>query len=282
MAIARTAPRPDPTVVGRTQCFPPSVTACSFELDVQWILDLIDKISEALRTIGDGVRTAFNIVADVLAALRKITGLIAWIPFVGDMTKEAVEWACRKAGEALDWTLNLHADVLQFTKNALAPWEIRSAGRQINSQIVPQAREFAESLNPANLASTQTWEGQAADRFLAAATRQYDFALDLTAGTEHFGQVVEQMGDEGVKSTIEFGSGLVKATASLIQAIIKVWAVPVGTAVAAKDIIELVIAIVEMITVWVEMIQAVLSQTAQLKAAANEAAPTSQWPAIAR
>lgn len=259
----------------------PAVQACSFELDVQWILDIIDKISEFLRNVGSAVNTALDSIGQVLEALAKIADWFAWVPGIGEMAKSAIRHACDIAGDAIEFTYNLHADVLQFTKNALAPWEIRSAGRQINEQIVPRAREFTQSLEPSNFTSNQSWQGQAAEKFRANVASQYDFATQLADGTEQFGAVVQQMGEEGVQSTIEFVVGFFKAAASLIQAIIKVWAVPVGTAVAVKDIINLVMAIIEMIQVWVEMVTAVVSQTMQMRSAAEAAAPTSEWPKIA-
>lgn len=263
-------------------CIPPAVQACSFELDVQWILDVIDKISEFLRNVGKAINTTFDIIGEVLAALSTIADWFAWVPGVGKMAKDAIKAACDIAGDAVEFCYNLEADLLQFCKNALAPWEIRSAGRQINSQIVPQAQHFTEALQPANFASNQTWKGIAADRFRNNVQKQHDYAVKLQEGTAKFGEVVEQMGDEGVKTTIEFVKNLIKAGIALFKAISKVWAVPVGTAVAAKDVIALVKAILEMIKVWADAIIAVVGQVTQLNSASQNAAPDNKWPAIAR
>lgn len=263
-------------------CVPPSSEACSFELDVQWILDIIDKASEFLRKVGEAVNKAFDIIGEVLSALSGIAEAFAWVPGIGKMMKDAIKSACDKAGDAAQFCHNLTADVLQFCKNALAPWEIRSAGRGINEQIVPQAQTFTEALAPGNFQSNASWNGSAAERFRGNVESQYDFATTLQQNTAEFGQVVEQMGEEGVKATIEFVKGFLKAAVSLIMALYKIWAVPVGTAVAAKDVISLVKAILQMIKVWVKAIAAIVSQTLKLRSAAEAAAPSNEWPKIAR
>lgn len=258
------------------------VTACSFELDVQWILDIIDKISEFLRKVGQVVEEAFRIIGKVLGKLAQIVSWFCWIPGLGKMAKRAVEEACNLAGKGLNWSMNFRADILQFMKNALAPWEIRSAGRQINAQIVPAAEQFTEQLNPSNFESNKSWKGVAADKFRTNAQAQYEFAQQLSQGTAEFGSVVEEMGEEGVKSTIKFVQGFFKAGVSLIMALYKIWAVPVGTAVAVKDIIALVKAIIQMIKVWVQAMIAIIRQTMKLRSAAKKAAPNNEWPKIAR
>lgn len=272
-----------PLMTGRAAaaCVPPEVSACSFELDIQWILDIIDKISETLRKIGEITNKVFDIIGEVLAALKGIVDLIAWVPGLGDVSKKFIREMCDVAGDAAEFVYNIQAEVVQFTKHATAPWQIRSAGRSINQDIVPQTQQFNESLNPSNFSSNTTWKGKAADKFRANLEKQYEYATTLAEGTAEFGSVVENMGEEGVKTTIEFVQGFFKATGALIQAIYKVWAVPVGTAVAAKDVINLVMAIIDMIQVWVEMIEAVASQTMQLRSASQNAAPDSKWPAIA-
>ncbi len=263
-------------------CVPPAAEACSFELDVQWIIDIIDKVSEFLRNVGQAVNKVFDIVGEVLSALSTIVDWFAWVPGVGKMAKVAIRTACDKAGDAAEFCYNLEADVLQFCKNALAPWEIRSAGRGINEQIVPQAQAFTEALGPGNFQSNTSWTGSAAERFRSNVDSQYEFATTLQQHTAEFGQVVEQMGEEGVKATIDFVKGFIKAAIALIKAIYKIWAVPVGTAVAAKDVIALVKAILQMIKVWVKAIAAIVSQTMKLRSAADAAAPTNEWPKIAR
>ena len=263
-------------------CVPPAAEACSFELDVQWIIDIIDKVSEFLRNVGQAVNKVFDLVGEVLSALSGIVDWFAWVPGVGKMAKDAIRTACDKAGDAAEFCYNLEADVLQFCKNALAPWEIRSAGRGINEQIVPQAQAFTEALGPGNFQSNTTWTGSAAERFRSNVDSQYEFATTLQQHTAEFGQVVEQMGEEGVKATIDFVKGFIKAAIALIKAIYKIWAVPVGTAVAAKDVIALVKAILQMIKVWVKAIAAIVSQTMKLRSAADAAAPTNEWPKIAR
>lgn len=263
-------------------CVPPAAEACSFELDVQWIIDIIDKASEFLRNVGEAVNKVFDIVGEVLSALSGIVDWFAWVPGIGKMAKDAIRTACDKAGDAAEFCYNLEADVLQFCKNALAPWEIRSAGRGINEQIVPQAQAFTEALGPGSFQSNTTWTGSAAERFRNNVDSQYEFATTLQQHTAEFGQVVEQMGEEGVKATIDFVKEFTKAAIALIRAIAKIWAVPVGTAVAAKDVIALVKAILQMIKVWVKAIIAIVSQTMQLRSAANAAAPSNEWPKIAR
>ena len=262
-------------------CVPPAVEACSFELDVQWIIDIIDKVSDFLRTVGEGVNKVFDIIGEVLAALRGIADWFAWVPGFGEMAKDAIRAACDKAGDAAEFCYNFEADLLQFCKNALAPWEIRSAGRGINEQIVPQAEAFTEALGPSKFQSNATWSGPAAERFRGNVESQYEFAATLQQHTAEFGQVVEQMGEEGVQATVDFVNEFFEAAGALTWAIVKLWAVPLGTAAAVKDVIALVKAILQMVKVWVKAMVAIGKQTMQLRSAAEAAAPSNEWPKIA-
>ncbi len=259
-----------------------AVQACAFQLDVQWILDIIDQVSEFLRGLGKAVNTVFDAIGQVLEVLSTIADWFAWVPGIGEMAKSAIKSACDIAGDAAETVANIQAGVLQFCKNALAPWEIRSAGEQINEQIVPAATAFAQALDPSNLASNASWEGVAAERFRANAAKQHQYAQRLQEGTAEFGATVQEMGEAGVQATIDFVKGFFKAAVALYKAIAKLWAVPVGTAIAAADVIQLVMAIISMVKVWVEAIMAIRSQTGAIRDAAGSAAPTSQWPAIVR
>lgn len=259
----------------------PSVQACSFELDVQWILDIIDKISDFLRKVGEAVNIGFDIIGEVLSTLGTIADWFAWVPGIGKMAKDAIKSACDLAGDALETVFNIRAEIVQFCANALAPWEIRSAGRQINEQIVPQSQAFTDSLEPGKFSSNSTWKGKAAEKFRTNAQAQHSFATTLAQGTEDFGRTVEDMGEAGVKATLDFVKNFIKAAISLGKAIAKVWQVPVGTAVATKDVIQLVIAILNMVKVWVKAIMAIVKQVSEIKSAAEGAAPSSSWPAMA-
>ena len=265
----------------RNVCVAPAVQACSFELDVQNILDIIDKIAGFLNNVTSGAKQAIEMIKKVLDAMSGIVGAIA--RFFGiDYDKTVVASVCDGATAALDGISALVNAVSNFCKNATAPWQIRSAGRSINEQIVPQAQDFTESLGGQNFQSNSNWTGVAAERFRTNIQSQSEFATTLQENTSEFGQVVEQMGEEGVKTTVEFVKGFIKAAISLGKAIYKLWQVPVGTAIATKDIIALIKAIIEMVKVWVTAIRALLSQIQQLKAAAEAAAPSNEWPKIAR
>lgn len=269
-------------IAGAGSCFPvPSTQACSFELDVQWILDIIDKVSDFLRKVGDAAKKVFDIIGKVLEKLSGILDWFCWIPGIGKMAKKAVDWACEKAGDAAKFVFNLQADLLQFCKNGLAPWEIKSAGEQINSQIIPRMQEFTDALSSENFSSNKSWKGIAADRFRAAAERQHDYATQVLEGATELGNTVQEMGEKGVEATKKFVKNFFKAAVSLVSAIYKLWQVPVGTALAAKDVFSLVKAILQMVKVWVEMIIAVVIQTVKIRKAAQNAAPDGQWPAIA-
>lgn len=259
---------------------PPQARPCSFELDVQWIIDIVDKVDAALRRFGEMAEQALGVIGSVLDAISGILDFFVTFTGIGKFAKDHVKELCDLAGRAINFISNLQADVMQFCLNALAPWEIRSAGRQINEQIVPRSADLAESLKGHHLASNSSWTGDAAERFRSGVERQSSFADQLSSGTEEFGSVVEQMGDDAVQATIDFVSNFTKAAIALVSAIIKVAAVPVGTAVAAKDVIALVLSIIEMVKVWVEAVTAVISQTAQLRSAAQSAAPGGEWPSV--
>ncbi len=267
---------------GGSAATPTSGEGCSFELDVQWILDAVDKVSEFLRNMGEAVNKVFDIIGEVLHTLAGIAECFAWVPGLGKMAKTAIRWACDKAGDAAEFCYNLEADLLQFCKNALAPWEIRSAGKGITEQIVPREGQLTEEFGRDQFSSDDSWKGKAADRFRTNLDAQHAFSEAVQRGVEEFGSCVKEMGDEGVKATMQFVIGFIKASISLIRAIAKLWAVPVGTAIAAKDVIKLVFAIIKMVKVWVKLMLAIAQQASQLEAAAEHAAPGDEWRSMVR
>lgn len=280
MAMA-TSMTPSIDAGGGNVCVPPSSQACSFELDVQWIIDIIDQVEEFLRTAGAVANEVFQVIGGLLEAIATVVDWFVNLTGIGKWAKDNIREACNAAGEAAERLSNLGADLVAFTANALAPWEIRSAGRQINAQIVPQAGDFTESLDPGNFASTQTWKGTSADRFLANLARQKEFADTLQTNTADFGGTVERMGDEGVEATITFVREFGEAAESLINAAISLYKMPVGTIGFAIEVYNLIESITAMVRIWMETMDAVMSQTNQLTSAANRAAPSGQWPAIA-
>ena len=56
----------------------------------------------------------------------------------------------------------------------MAPWTIRSIGRQMQDPFVGKMNDFSESLAVANLESQKSWRSKSGEEFLARAQEQYE------------------------------------------------------------------------------------------------------------
>ena len=281
-------PSPQPPSVPREM--PPSLRAagtrapvsssgaCAFELDIQWILDAIDRLSNGFKTVGNHIERAMNIAADFLSALGGIVDLFCWIPGVGKFAKDVVAAACRLIATVQKHVHHGIAEVLQLSKHLLAPWEIRSAGKSISDTLAPKCEEFAQHLHQGYLKSAQSWTGAASEAFFTSYEGQYQAALDTATGAKEFGDAIHQLGQEGVTTTITFITELLLAGIGLVQAIITMCAVPVGTPIGAAEILGLVSAIIGFIMVWVNAMISMIQQMSAAENAAHGAVPGGEWP----
>lgn len=254
-----------------------AIQACSFQLDVQWILDIVDNVQKMIEKVRNLCHQVLDKAEKILQKLSGILTWFCWMP-AGKFAKTVVDNACRVLRRAVDTIAKIYDRVYEAMKHVLAPWEVRSAGEQLRDQLAPKCADFAMAVHPGNLKSMGvTWTGSAAEQHLAHMNRQYDHANTVAEAAKQFGEAVQKIGAEGVKTTVTFVTSLVVAIGGIIAGIIELAAVPVGTAIGAAQIMGLVGAIFGYIMVYVKAMMAIIQQVSEMNNAAS-AVPGSQWP----
>lgn len=258
--------------MGRLQ----NVAPCAFQLDVQWILDAIDKV----QTIIEKVRSfTVNILDQAEKILQKLSGILSWFCWMplGKFAKTVVDNACRVIRGAVNTIAKIYDRVAEAMKHVLAPWEVRSAGAEIRDKLAPKCAEFADAVHKGNLKSVTTWTGAASELFQSSIDRQHQTANDAADGAREFGETVNKIGADGVTTTVTFITALISAIGGIIAAIIKMAAVPVGTPIGAALIMGLVGAIFTYIMVYVNAMLGIIKQSSELNNAASRVSGA-EWP----
>ncbi|WP_143937203.1 hypothetical protein [Tessaracoccus rhinocerotis] len=257
-----------------------SIEACSFQLDVQWILDIIDKVQNMIGKVKTFCHQVLDKAERILDKLSGILTWFCWMP-AGKFAKAVVDNACRVLRRAVDTIATIYDRIYEAMKHVLAPWEVRSAGEQLRDQLAPKCADFAMTLHPGNLKSAgSTWTGPAAEMFSSKMDRQYNHANDVAEAVKKFGQAVQKIGADGVTTTVTFITSLVTAIGGIIIAIVEMAAVPVGTAIGAAQVLALVAAIFTYIMVYVKAMMGIIAQVSEMNNAASSV-PGSQWPRAA-
>lgn len=258
----------------------PTIEACSFQLDVQWILDIIDNVKKMIEKVKNFCHTVLDKAERILDKLSGILSWFCWMP-AGKFAKTVVDNACRVLRRAVDTIATIYDRVYEAMKHVLAPWEVRSAGEQLRDQVAPKCADFAMALHPGNLKSAGvTWTGPAAEKFSATMDRQYNHANEVAEAAKSFGEAVQKIGADGVTTTVTFVTSLVTAIAGIIIAIVEMAAVPVGTAIGAAQIMGLVAAILTYIMVYVKAMMGIINQVSEMNNAASSVTGA-QWPQAA-
>lgn len=254
-----------------------SIAPCAFTLDVQWILDAIEKVQSLVQRVKDFCNDALDHAERIL---RKLSGILSWFCWMpaGRFAKTVVDHACRLIRGAINTIATIYDKVYEAMKGVLAPWQVRSAGRAIRDDLAPKCEEFASMVDQHKLSSVATWTGSAADLFGSSMDRQSDAARSAAEDAREFGESVESIGAEGVTTTVTFISSLVIALAGLATAIIGMVGVPIGTAAGAAAAIGLVGAIISFIMVFVSTMMSINSQISSLDGAAGRVSEGA-WPA---
>lgn len=253
-----------------------TTAACAFTLDVQWIIDAVERVQSLIGRVKDLANSALD-AADRI--LRKLSGILSWFCWMpaGKFAKSVVDNACRVLKAAINRIATIYDRVLESMKHVLAPWEVRSAGQQIRDQLAPKCEEFARALEVENLKSVRTWTGTASDLFRTSMERQADTARNVAEDARTFGEDVHKIGADGVTATVTFISSLIAAIIGLITAIIGMVGVPIGTVAGAAAAIGLVGAIITFIMVFVTVMMAINGQVSELKGAAGRVSG-GEWP----
>lgn len=258
----------------------PTIEPCAFQLDVQWILDIIDNVQKMIEKVKTFCHSVLDKAAKILDKLSGILSWFCWMP-AGKFAKTVVDNACQVLRRAVDTIATIYDRTYEAMKHVLAPWEVRSAGEQLRDQVAPKCADFAMALHPGNLKSAGvTWTGPAAEKFTATMDRQYNHANDVAEGAKAFGEAVQKIGADGVTTTVTFVTSLVTAIAGIIIAIIEMAAVPVGTAIGAAQILGLVAAILTYIMVYVSAMMGIINQVSEMNNAAS-AVTGAPWPQAA-
>lgn len=260
------------TGVGRLQ----NIAPCAFQLDVQWILDAIDRVQAIIEKVRSFTVSILDQAEKILQKLSGILSWFCWMP-LGKFAKTVVDNACRVIRGAVNTIAKIYDRVAEAMKHVLAPWEVRSAGAEIRDKLAPKCAEFADALHMGNLRSGSTWTDDAGQRFRSALDRQHQTALDAADGAKQFGEAVNKIGADGVTTTVTFITALVTAIGGIIAAIIKMAAVPVGTPIGAALIMGLVGAIFTYIMVYVKAMMGIIQQVSEMNNAASRV-PGAEWP----
>lgn len=253
-----------------------AIAPCAFQLDVQWIIDIIDRVQSLVKKVAKVADGTLRTAERILSKLSGILSWFCWMP-LGKFAKTVVEHAAKLMRRAVATMAKIYDRVLEAMKHVLAPWEVRSAGEQIRDQLAPKCADFAEMVHAGNLKSTTTWTGKAAELFQHSLDRQFTTANDVATGAKEFGTTVQQIGADGVTATVTFVTSLVTAIAGIIAAALEMAAVPVGTPIGAAQIFGLVAAIFTYIMVYVKAMLAIIQQSNELNQAASKV-QGGQWP----
>lgn len=256
----------------------PSGGACAFTLDVQWILDAVDRVQQVVKRIGDTVRKVVAIAQKILNALSGIADLFCWIPGVGKFLKKVIAAACKVIDNTVAFITRAINASLEVFKHVLAPWEVRSAGKSIADELAPKCQTFALQYQRGHFKSVETWTGSAADAFFAAIKVQEEAADSTAKGAKQFGDAVHAMGAKGVEITITFIVDYIKTAVAIIVAALEMAAVPAGTAIGAAQIIGLITKIIAYVMVWVNAMLGMISSMVIMENAAHQAVPGGTWP----
>lgn len=264
-------------------CYSPDIPrrgsqGCDFTLDVSWIVDLLDRLQEKLGRVSDYIQKAKGIAQKILDKMGGFLDVLYKIPGVGSFAKDKIERIVNWLFSAADLIVRGLNKLAELAQQALAPWEVRSAGRSIVNQLVPKCESFAAEFEPGNLKSSSTWTGDAATSFLDAYARQGKAAQDTAQAAALFGQAVKRMGDDGVQTTKDLALDLAEHAAKIISQGVRLLSVPVGTVTAAIRIIDLVRNVVALIQAWQRHMRDVARQTADMAAATASVVAGGEWP----
>lgn len=252
-----------------------TIAPCAFQLDVQWILDMVDRIKEIITKVE---QVATNVLQWAHKVLDTISGFWGSVLFGGiPFAKDFVIAMCKLVEKAVSFIAKIYNGVLEVSKHVLAPWEVRSAGEQIRDDLAPKCAEFSQMLHPGNLKSASSWTGASSEAFRNSLTTQFDTSKDVADAAKEFGSTVQEIGADGVKTTISFCTKLVTAIGGIITAATAMAAIPVGTAVGAATVMGLVSAVIAYIMVYVNAMMEIIQQSSALGNAASTV-PGGQWP----
>ena len=256
-----------------------AIAPCAFQLDVQWILDIVDKIQSIITKVQ---QVASNVLGHARKVLDSLGGILSMFCWFGPLkfAKDFVKRMCALVEKAVNTIARIYKAVLEVTKHVLAPWEVRSAGEQIRDDLAPKCADLSQMLHPGNLKTSTTWTGSSADAFRSSLTRQFDTSQDVADAAKAFGTTVQEIGADGVRTTVTFVTKLVAAIAGIISAALSMAAIPVGTAVGASAVMGLVSAVFAYTMVYVTAMLGIIQQSSELGNAAS-AIPGGQWPRAA-
>ncbi|NHB84490.1 hypothetical protein G7085_07390 [Tessaracoccus sp. HDW20] len=251
---------------------------CAFTLDVQWILDIVDRVKKTVERISQVVNQVLDVARRFLKALSGILDWFCWVPGLGKFAKSFVERACRIIQSTVNVINRGIQGTLEVFKHVLAPWEVRSAGKSIVDQLVPKCEAFALQYELGRLRSAGSWSGEASSSFFSSLTAQQDAAARVADGARKFGEAVHEMGAKGVETTVNFVTQYITAAVGVIISVLEMAAVPVGTALGAAQIVGLIAAIISYVMVWINAMASMISSMNTMSNAANQAVPGGAWP----
>lgn len=266
-----------------TRCYGPEAPrrgsqGCDFTLDVSWIVDLLDRLREKLGLVSGYIQKARGIAQKILGKMGGLLDALYKIPGVGSFARDKIERIVNWLFTAADLIVRGLDKLAELAQQALAPWEVRSAGRAIVDQLVPKCESFAAEFAPGNLKSRSTWTGDAATSFLDAYEGQGRAATEMAEAAKRFGQAVKRMGDEGVQTTKDLALDLAEHAAKIIRQGVRLLQVPVGTVTAAISIVDLIRNIVALIQAWQRHMRDIARQTAEMASATATVVTGREWP----
>jgi hypothetical protein len=108
------------------------------------------------------------------------------------------------------WEVNAAIQaVVWIVPKIMAPWTIRSIGRQMGSSFDGKVQRFSDSLDPSQLRSPKSWDSDGGKDWLTQAEKLRTAGSEPTAAAvEKFSKAVTSLGERGVAATEEFAGAV--------------------------------------------------------------------------
>jgi len=250
-----------------------TIQPCSFTLDVEWARSIIDRLSQGLERIGSAIRKGIEMFS------KGVQKVLSWFPdfLIPPFIKVLIRKGLDLLGKVAQKAYQLEARVVSTLKQLLGPWEIRSAGQNIVEGLAPKTSQFADSMQKSQLASSRSWQSDAASDFFHAVDRQHEAATGAAEATKTFGTSVKSLGDQAVSTTVSFITDYVSSVAQIVIAAVGLPTV-FGTPAAATAIIGLAGKIIAALVVLVKSAMSIAQQARSFATTAAGAVPGGKWP----
>ena len=193
----------------------PGIQPCAWETTetkfIQMLKDLSRKCEEIAPKVDKGIQDARNTLERWQQSWvgKQLRPALVFI----DQVLQAIQIAVKVITQAIKF-------IAWVIPKLMAPWTIRSIGRQMQDPFVGKMNDFSESLAVANLESQKSWRSKSGEEFLARAQEQYEQGGKPTVeATKRFAEKTTELGDRAVAATEALVSDLTGGITDIISAV---------------------------------------------------------------